>query len=236
MLQSGCLMAAWWFKHDANAMNDSRVIELELRYGTHIGYALWFKLLEQMLPYAGVLPVDKLPSVSYAMRMSINELAKFVGYCTEIGLLVSGDDCYVSNRMRLECERISERSAKSQAAAQARWHKPESKPKKQKQVKEPTPESEQIQRLRGYVDAIYAEFPKAKNKPSLSTDEYQKLIDKWGDKLVTMQKVYYEWLSTYDKKRTHSDFGTLIKGGWVLNRVDETGNQEQPENNLIRHF
>lgn len=82
------------------------------------------------------------------------------------------------------------------------------------------PESEQITRLRGYAKAIFDEIGNCKNKPELSTDEYQKLIDKWGfDKLVVMQRIYYEWKASLTKKHTHTDFGTLKKGGWVLEKI-----------------
>jgi hypothetical protein len=95
------------------------------------------------------------------------------------------------------------------------------------------PETEEITRLRSYVAAIYADFPNAKNKPSITAEEYQRLIDKFGyDKLVVMQRVYFEWKAGLSTKPKHTDYGTLIKvDGWAAKRAEELGclsKSEQP--------
>lgn len=41
-------MGAWYFRHDYGARNDQKLIELDMELGAHIGYALWFQLLEVM--------------------------------------------------------------------------------------------------------------------------------------------------------------------------------------------
>jgi len=101
-----------------------------------------------------------------------------------------------------------------------------------------TPESEQITRLRGYAKAIFDEIGSSKNKPELSTEQYQKLIDKWGyDKLVILQRVFYEWKAIKKDKATATDFGTLFKKGWVHEKADtlsdssqyDSGNTPTPE-------
>jgi len=84
------------------------------------------------------------------------------------------------------------------------------------------PESDQITRLRGYAQAIFDELGSSKNKPELTTEQYQKLIDKWGfDKLVVMQRAFYDHVSKLDKKYSYNHFNVLIKGGWVLDKVEQ---------------
>jgi hypothetical protein len=95
--------------------------------------------------------------------------------------------------------------------------KPQAKPKPVVII----PESDQITRLRSYAKAIFDELGSSKNKPELTTEQYQKLIDKWGfDKLVVMQRIYYEWKASLAKKHTHTDFGTLNKKCWVHEKAD----------------
>jgi len=105
--------------------------------------------------------------------------------------------------------------------------KPQPKPKPKP---EPVTESEEIQRLRGYVAAIIADFPDSKNsKNELTADQYQKLIDKYGySKLVVMQRIYFEWKVSRKEKTKTTDFGTLNKGdGWVVTEADK--HEPEPE-------
>jgi hypothetical protein len=96
--------------------------------------------------------------------------------------------------------------------------KPQAKPKPVVII----PESDQITRLRSYAKAIFDELGSSKNKPELTTEQYQKLIDKWGfDRLVVLQRIYYEWKASLAKKHTHTDFGTLNKKCWVHEKADE---------------
>lgn len=87
--------------------------------------------------------------------------------------------------------------------------------------------SEMIKRLRSYALAIFDEIGSSKNKPELTPEQYQKLIDKWGfDKLVILQRVFYEWKAIKKDKATATDFGTLFKKGWVHEKVDKLEDAE----------
>jgi hypothetical protein len=98
---------------------------------------------------------------------------------------------------------------------------PQANPQKPVVRQSPTPESDQITRLRSYAKAIFDELGNCKNKPELTTEQYQKLIDKWGfDKLVVLQRVFYEWKAIKKDKATATDFGTLFKKGWVHEKAD----------------
>lgn len=239
------MRGAWYFKHDYAAKADQKIIELEIEFGKHVGYSMWFRLLEAMGEAGGTMPKSKLKLYAITMQVEYDFLCQFIGYCIEIGLLTETDECYFNSRFVDDYCKIKNQSEKNSKNALSKWRsenkanaqanaqanskatakaKPVLKQPKSGQVDnmvELTPEqAAEIQRLRGYVAAIYSDFPNAKNKPKLSDDEYVKLIAKWGDKLVEMQRIYYEWLCTYDKKHAHTDFGTLIKGGWILEQLD----------------
>ena len=114
-------MGNWYFRHDFKAKSDSKVLDLEVEFGEHVGYALWFKLLECMGESGGKLPISKINVYSLALRISKSQLHKFIDYCVEIGLLCLESDCYVNKRFTIECERISQRSESASANAKQRW-------------------------------------------------------------------------------------------------------------------
>jgi len=230
------MRGAWYFKHDYSAKADQKVMELEMEFGQHIGYSMWFRLLEAMGEAGGTMPKKKLKLYAITMQVEYSVLCEFIKFCITIGLITETEECYFNDRFVQEYGKIRHVSEQNSKNANSRWDKepdavagadaPAKQPQKQTQPKPkakpaPVPESEEIQRLRGYVAAIFADYPCAKNKPLITTDEYQKLIDKHGfDKLVVMQRIYYEWKAKLSKKHNYTDYGTMLNG-WVLERANE---------------
>lgn len=110
---------------------------------------------------------------------------------------------------------------------------PQPKPMRQPVAKNAITESEEIARLRGYADVVLSDFPDVKHaKNTLTTEQYQKLLDKYGmTKLTIMQKVYFGWKAGKAKAPTTTDYGTLIAGTWVAERADEELSK-QPHNHI----
>jgi len=86
-------------------------------------------------------------------------------------------------------------------------------------------EPREISELRGYVANIIAEYPDCKwGYCDITTEQYAKLICKWGrDKLVGMQKMFYEWkCTTPNKPSIKCDFNVLNKDTcWVSRDYDK---------------
>lgn len=239
------MRGAWYFKHDYSAKADQRVIELEMEFGQHIGYSMWFRLLEAMGEAGGTMPKKKLKLYAITMQVEYGFLCEFIKFCISIGLITETEECYYNERFVEEYGKIRHVSEQNSKNANSRWDKekepnavadaPAEQPQKQAQAKpkakpEPVPESEEIQRLREYVAAIIADFPDGKNsKNELTTEQYQKLIDKYGySKLVVMQRIYFEWKVSRKEKTKTTDFGTLNKGdGWVASEADK--HEPEPE-------
>ena len=127
-------MGAWYFRHDYSARNDQKLIELEIEHGAHIGYALWFKLLEVMGEANGLLPKSKLSLFAYAMRIDMDQLNKLICTCERIGLLVDTGDVYINKRFYGEYSKIQSRSKINSDNAKKRWDK---------EVPEPAPRPKQ---------------------------------------------------------------------------------------------
>ena len=132
---------AWYFRHDYSARNDRKIAELEMEMGDHVGYAMWFKLLEIMGEMGGSLSKDKLKVAAYSMRVPLDMLTQFIRICVRIELLEENGNEYVNARFAEECARITETSRKAKEAARIKWEKERVlKPKKDT----PTPESEEV--------------------------------------------------------------------------------------------
>ena len=235
-----------WFKHNADSISEPHMRRIRAKFGKLQGYAMYYLTTEIMIKSGGYISIEDIDAYADDYELSASALLGFFDYCVEIGLFTLDDNAYSSYVAVHTCQKrkaISEVRAESgrlggMAKNKNKEDEPvpvpeqESKHTKDKPQKEPVPESEEIQQLRGYVAAIYADFPNAKNKAKLTTEEYQKLLDKWGyDLLVEMQREYYEWLSIQGKKRTSTDYGTLLKGGWVLDKCNNPkGTTLKPSN------
>ena len=228
-------MGRWWFKHDYHAKNDSKLREIEIEFGMHESYSIWFRMLETMGECGGFLVRSKLPVYAKMIGIEAELLTRFIDHCIGISLLIETEEMIYSVRFLADYRASAEKSAKNSQNASKRWenernanadakaeqpHKPD-KPKPK--TKESSPE---IIQLRQYTDAIFRDFPSSKTaKNTLTDDEYQRLLDKFGyDKLVVMQRVYFEWKAGLTTKPKHTDYGTLIKvDGWPSKRADELG-------------
>lgn len=120
---------AWYFRHDYASRNDQKIAELDMEMGDHIGYALWFKVLEIMGEMGGSLPKEKMKVVAYALRVPLDVLLQFVRICVRIGLLTDNGDEYMNERFAKDCAKIKDTSEKASNSAKIRWSKPEPDPK-----------------------------------------------------------------------------------------------------------
>jgi hypothetical protein len=234
---------SWYFRHDYKAKSDSKILELEIEFGEHVGYALWFKLLECMGESNGILPTSKIAVAAFSMRIDKDTMQSFLDYCVKIGLLYIESDCYLNLRFKSQCEGISERSKKASESAKARWEKqPEQKPKPIKSAKEKkekqqeitlTPaQAEEIQRLRGYVANIQSEMESKRKYVQITDAQYLKLIASYGDRLPEAQKLFFTWYFEKDKMPNVIPYRVLVKeNSWVREKLNQIPVQqdEKPE-------
>jgi hypothetical protein len=80
---------SFWFKHDANARNDMRVIDLRAKHGFE-GYGIYFAILEVMREQDGYrLPVSKRGHLSIALGDGAQLISSVLDSCIECGLFES---------------------------------------------------------------------------------------------------------------------------------------------------
>ena len=82
---------AYWFRHDANARNDIKVIELRSLHG-YEGYGIYFAILEVMREQAHyAIPENKIGMVGVALGEPPQKVAGIIEDCIEAGLFVRED-------------------------------------------------------------------------------------------------------------------------------------------------
>jgi hypothetical protein len=82
---------AYWFRHDANARNDIKIIELRSLHG-YEGYGLYFGILEVMREQAHyAIPENKIGMVSVALGESAAKVKEVIEDCVSVGLFERND-------------------------------------------------------------------------------------------------------------------------------------------------
>lgn len=82
---------AYWFRHDANARYDIKVIELRSLHG-YEGYGIYFAILEVMREQEGYcIPESKVGMVGVALGESSQKVRVIIEDCVKIGLFEQED-------------------------------------------------------------------------------------------------------------------------------------------------
>lgn len=77
---------AYWFRHDANARNDIKIIELRSLHG-YEGYGIYFAILEVMREQTHYsIPEAKIGMVGVALGESPQKVSAIINDCVSIGL------------------------------------------------------------------------------------------------------------------------------------------------------
>lgn len=235
---------AWYFRHDYKASADQKIVELEIEFGQDSGYARWFKLLEFMGEAGGTMPKDKIKTCAHFMRITIEEINKFLAFCIKIGLLDYDGSEYVNKRFLAECARIDNRSAAASANALARWEQEKGKDKKPKNAPKPakeppadtTPTADTIAIIK-HIEHVLEPLKIAKPvratnaNITLTNKEIGALVTKYGIETVRkMCVVFYSWKYSCDKV-IKSDYLSMLKP-WVEERSNEIiDGKQQPAGN-----
>ena len=232
-----------WFKHSSDSLSEPDIKRVKQKFGKLQGYAMYYISLELMIKHGGYIKECDLDLFCEDYGLEANELSEFFRFCLDSEVFTLCDNGYTCDLAAFTINKrnyiktiASEAGKKSAEARQAdsdpKPKKPKPPPKKPKPKKDPAPEippetKKQIAELRGYVQNMIDEYPDSKNgKNDLTDAQYVRLLDKYGrDKLVEMQKVFFEWKLAKSEKVKTTDYGTLIRDtGWVSTQADENIN------------
>jgi hypothetical protein len=87
---------AFWFRHDANARNDIKIIDLRAEHG-YQGYGIYFAILEVLREQDGYkLPISKSGRLAVALGENPDIVRNVVDTCIECGLFVEEEGYILS--------------------------------------------------------------------------------------------------------------------------------------------
>ena len=108
----------FYFSHDYNARNDSKIKKLLSKHG-YLGYGLFWAIIEDLYNNANALPTDY-ESIAYDLRTD-SEIIKSVINDFDLFVLDGGNFGSLSIEKRIN-ER-NEKSKNARLAAESRWNK-----------------------------------------------------------------------------------------------------------------
>ena len=89
----------FYFRHDYNARNDERILELRARYG-HEGYAIFWYLVESMAESTdGYLNRGAIAGLAIGLGVEKEKLTGLINLCIKLGLFGREKDKFFSHRI-----------------------------------------------------------------------------------------------------------------------------------------
>jgi hypothetical protein len=90
---------AYWFKHDYNAKNDEKILELRSEFGAE-GYGIYWMLIESMSENnCGGLKATLIGGLSLGFGVDKGRLTEVVKFCITVGLFFEEKGVYYSQRV-----------------------------------------------------------------------------------------------------------------------------------------
>lgn len=106
-----------WFKHDYNARNDPKLLEVNMTFGAE-GIGIYWMLVELLYEQHGILNNKEIATLIYSFRLDENKVNEIIKLC-----FISDEDGNVtSQRVKEQIAAVDEKSEKASYAAQKRWN------------------------------------------------------------------------------------------------------------------
>jgi hypothetical protein len=203
---------AYYFSHDANARQDPKILALISVYGLE-GYGRYWVIVE-MLREQSDFTLDMQGKYSFnaiAMQMQCNkdEAESFVHDCiNEFELFESNGEKFWSNSLLRRMALKEEISMKRKKAAEARWNN--KKNNKEDSNGMQVHNESNANAMQGKEKKVKESKKKYKEYVSMTTTEYQKLVDQFGEE-GTQDRI--ENLNLYkgsNGKKYKDDYMTIL--------------------------
>lgn len=112
---------SYWFKHDNNARNDEKILELRAKFGPE-GYGIYWMIAETMAEDEhGFISFRSIGGLSLGYGVAIGRLSEVIGVAIEVGLFHEKDGKVFSNRMLKHKEDRKSLSDSGKKGAKNRW-------------------------------------------------------------------------------------------------------------------
>lgn len=114
---------SFWFKHDYNARNDEKILELLSEHGAE-AYGIYWMIVETMAENDnGGVKASLMGGLSHGFRVAKIRLIEVIDCCVKVGLFYEKEGFYFSNRMLKHKEERKFFSDKGKEGAELKWKK-----------------------------------------------------------------------------------------------------------------
>lgn len=110
---------AYYFSHDSNARNDSKILKLRMKLGWE-GYGIYWGIIEMLRDASNYKLESDYDSIAFALQTHSDSIRSVVH---DFDLFVIEDDIFYSSSLINRMDKREEKSKKAAAAAKARWAK-----------------------------------------------------------------------------------------------------------------
>lgn len=111
----------FWFKHDNNARNDEKILELRANFGAE-GYGVFWMIVETMAEDEnGIIQLKNMGGLSLGYGVAKARLCDIINGAIELGLFKESEGKIFSNRMLKHKEFRKELSEDGKKGADKRW-------------------------------------------------------------------------------------------------------------------
>jgi uncharacterized protein YkuJ len=111
----------FYFRHDYNARNDERILELRAEYGWE-GYGIFWAIIESIAENAyGGINIASIGGLSTGLNYTKKKLLQIIDFCVEIGLLINDDGFVHSKRFDEHLEFRGKLADAGREGANKRW-------------------------------------------------------------------------------------------------------------------
>lgn len=105
-----------YFRHDAGASSDPKIIKLEMKHGD-TGYCIFWKTLEYLFTQGGKAQLEDMGTIAYVIRKDVDKVREIINDCIDLFHLFAKDDTsFWSIRLTKDIERIKDISKKRKDA------------------------------------------------------------------------------------------------------------------------
>lgn len=112
---------SFWFKHDYNARNDERILELRSEHGAE-AYGIFWMLVETMAENEnGGVKASLIGGLSHGYGVAKNKLKEIIDFCIGVGLFFENEGYYFSNRLLRHKKERQFLTEKGKDGAEKRW-------------------------------------------------------------------------------------------------------------------
>jgi hypothetical protein len=212
---------AYYFSHDSNAHNDTKILSMVCDYGMK-GYGMFWVMVENLREqgeYKLKHEKSTWKALSMQMQCTVDEVKKFIEDCTyEYALFEMGEDLYFySNSLNRRMDKYQDIKIKRVEAANKRWSNASAiqegskssasaLQKDAKEMKLNEIKGKEIKKKDIYISCQHL---------SMTEEEYKKLVEAYGEETV---KDKLEYAENYAKLKNYKSLYKTLNN-WLKSDV-----------------